>query len=350
MKRCLWILAVFISLFAFFAFPSSAADSADGYLDEFYALFGTDEELNDEIGIELILSEILSSLSDSGGEILGFCASLLGAVMLITLASLLSEQRGALSAVSALSVMAVYSGIYRLVSLSEAALCRMSEMFSALIPIATGITLAGGGVSSAAAEATAMGAVFGAVSGIFVPLLLPLVTLMFALSACASLGGAEIRQLFVRVRSVFMWLLGIVTAILMGGVALQGVICSAKDSAAMRVAKYSASGLLPVIGGTVSASLSSLAAGLSYAKSIIGVQAIYVMLTVALSPLVMMLLYRLILSVSCGLLSFLGTGEGGCGLSYLCFAVDALLSVYGVSLLLYIFELVMFLKSGVALL
>ena len=343
-------MSVFISLLLLFTVSASAAGTADEYLDEFYGLFGTDEELTDEIGVESILTEILSSLSNSGSEILSFCALLLGSVMLILLASVLSEQRYVVSAVTVLCVIGVYGHIHKLVSASEAALCRMSEMFSALIPIATGVTLAGGGVSSAAAEATAMGAVFGAVSGIFVPLLLPLVTLMLALSAAAALGGAEIRSFFVRVRSVFLWLLGIATSILMGGVALQGVICSAKDSAGMRIAKYSASGLLPVIGGTVSASLSSLAAGLSYAKSIIGVQAIYVILTVALSPLVMILVYRMILSFSSGLLSFISSMEGASGLSYLCFAVDALLSVYTVSVLLYVFELVMFLKSGVALL
>ena len=58
----------------------------------------------------------------------------------------------------------------------------------------------------------------------------------------------------------------------------------------------------------------------------------------------------MILSLLGGLLSFLGAGEGAGGLSYLCFSLDALLSVYGVSMLLYIFELVMFMKSGVAIL
>lgn len=350
MKRCIWFLAVFTSLFAFFSFSVSAEGSADEYLEEFYGAFGTDEELTDKIGIEAILSELLSALSGGGGDILEFSAFTLGAVMLIALASTLSEHRHVTSAVTALSVIGIYGGIYKLITVSVAALSEMSRMFFALIPIATGLTLAGGGVSSAGAEATAMGAVFGAVSGIFVPLLLPLVSLMFALSACAALGGAEVRSLFLRVRSVFLWLLGIVTAVLMGGIALQSVISGAKDSASIRIAKYSASGLLPVIGGTVSASLSSLAAGLSYAKSIIGVQAIYVLLTVALSPLVLILAYRMILSVFGGLLSFLGAGEGAGGLSYLCFSLDALLSVYGVSMLLYIFELVMFMKSGVALL
>lgn len=349
MKRLVFVILVFSSLFAFFAFSASASGAED-YLEQLYGTLGTSEELTDEIGIETIISEALSAISGSGGEILAFSAFLLGAVIMISLASAACEQRQVVSAVTALSVIGVYGTIYKLVSVSVSALNRMSEIFFALIPIATGVTLAGGGVQSAGAEATAMGALFGAVSGVFVPLLLPLVSLMFALCACAALGGTEVRALFLRVRSTFLWLLGIVSAILMGGIALQSVISAAKDSASMRIAKYSASGLLPVIGSTVSASLSSLASGLSYAKSVIGVQSIYVLLTVALSPLVLILAYRMILSFFGGLLSFLGSAEGAGGLSYLCFSLDALLSVYGVSMLLYIFELVMFMKSGVAIL
>ena len=349
MKRAVFVILIFVLFFVFFGF-SVSAEGADDYLEEFYVSFGTSEALTDEIGIESILSETLSALYGGGGEILAFCLFLLGSVIMISLASAACEERQVVSTVTALSVIGVYGSVYKLVSVSTSALARMSEMFFALIPIATGVTLAGGGVQSAGAEATAMGALFGAVSGVFVPLLLPLVSLMFVLCACAALGGTEVRSLFMRVRSTFMWLIGIVCAILMGAVALQSVISTAKDSASMRIAKYSASGLLPVIGGTVSASLSSLASGLSYAKSIIGVQSIYVLLTVALSPFVMILAYRMILSIFGGLLSFLGAAEGAGGLSYLCFSLDALLSVYGASVLLYIFEIVMFMKGGVAIL
>ena len=351
MRRALWVLTVFISFALVFTVPSYAKEkSHEGYLESFHELVGESGELSEKIGIEELFSEILSAISSHGGKIVEFSAFVLGGVMLIALASLLSQHRGVQSAVTALIIAGMYGFVYELVSTTQKALEGMSGMFFSLIPIMSGVTLAGGGVSSAGAEATAMGAVFGAVGGIFTPLLLPLVSLMFALSVSASLGGAELRSLFSKARSVFMWLLGIVTAVLLGAIALQSVICSAKDSAAMRVAKYSASGLLPVIGGTVSASLSSLASGLSYAKSIIGAEAIYVLLTLALSPLVLILAYRLVISIASGLLSLVGTDSSSGALFQLTFSFDALLSVYSVSLVLYIFEIVMFMKSGVALL
>ena len=351
MKRIMSVIFIFIALGSAFTTTAHALDdTAQGYLEEFYRLFGTSEELSDRIGIEALLSELLSSLSGSGGAISSFCLYVLGAAMLVAMASLISDKRYVTSAVCALVTVGICERIYRLVLGAQEALSGMSDAFLSLVPIATGVTLAGGGANSAGAEAASMGLVFGVVSGILTPLVLPLICMMLALSVCSALGGAEVRLLFARVRSVFLWIFGIASSILMGGIALQGVISSAKDSAAMRLAKYSASGLLPVIGGTVSASLSSLAAGLSYAKSIIGAQAIYTLVALAIAPLVTMLLYRLILCVGGGLLSFFGEPLGACPFSYVCFSIDALLALYGVSVLLYVFEIVMFMKSGVAIL
>lgn len=351
MRRAVLAVMLFVTAASFFVTPSYAVgDSAEGYLDELYDILGTDESFTDSIGVEALLSELLSAISENGGRAAGFAAYILGGVILISLASLITDRRGARSAVAALVVIGAYGQIYSLAAGAVESLEKMSKTFFSLIPIMSGVTLGGGGVSSAGAEAVAMGTVFGTVSGVFTPLLLPLCSAMLALSVGTALGCAEIGAIFSRVRSFFLWLLGIVTSLLLGCVALQGVICAAKDSAAMRVAKFSASGLLPVVGGTVSASLASLASGLSYAKSIIGAQAIYVIFTVAVSPILLMLIYRLTVSMACGLLSFLGSDGGGGALSNLTFSLDAILSVYLVSTILYTFEILMFMKSGVAIL
>ena len=348
MRRALTFCAIATVLFMLFSLPASASDASEEYLEKFYEAFGG-EQLSGRIGVEELLSEIILALTDGGGRIFTFLAFSLGGAMLVAASSMLTEGKSVQSATVGLVVIGMYSQIYELAGYAMEALEKMSEMFFTLIPIMCGVTLAGGGVSTAGAEATSMGIVFGAVSGVLTPLFLPLVSLMLVISVCASLGGEQVGTFFARVRSVFIFFLGIATSVLLGGVALQRVICSAKDSAAMRVAKYSASGLLPIIGTTVSASLSSLASGLDYAKSIIGAQGIYVILVTALSPLVLILAYRMVLSLSCTLLSFIGAEGGARPFSYLTFSFDALLSVYAVSLLLYTFEIVMFMKSGVSL-
>ena len=349
MKRWVFVLSALSLLFSFFT-VSASAEQGENYVNEFFELVGEDENFTDSIGIGALIEEIGLVLSAESGRIFSFISIMLGSVLIIALASLLSRQRYVALGTSAVVAAGIVGFVFELTGAAAESLEGMSGLFLSLIPIMTGVTLGGGGISSAGAEAVAMGGIFGTVSGVMTPLLMPLVGVMLALSAVSALGGGISSAALSRVRSVFLWLLGIVTAIMLGGISLQTVISAAKDSAAMRMAKYSASGLLPVIGGTVSASLSSLAAGLSYAKGVIGAGGIYVLILSALTPLLLILIYRAAISVSSGLLSFLGASDGAAVLGGIVYALDALLSVYVISVILYVFELIMFMKSGVAIL
>ena len=350
MRRAALLALLLALFFSVFSLCVSAEDgSAEEYIEDFYSLVG-EKGAPDSVGIESLLSELLRALGGERTRISAFAAFVLGAVMLIALAAHTpSGSWGAMGA-SAIAAAGAVGFVFELASSMEAALVEMSELFLAMIPIMTGITLSGGGTSAFATEAMAHGLALGAVSGIMTPLLLPLSVVMLVLSSASALGGGAAREALSRFRAVFLFGLGIVTAIMLGAISLQTVISTARDSAAMRVAKYSASGFIPVIGGAVSASLSSLAAGLSYAKSIVGAGGIYALLLTALSPLLLVLIYRAILSIGSGALSFLGEQSGAASLGAVVYALDALLSVYGISLVLYIFEVVMFMKSGVAIL
>ena len=121
----------------------------------------------------------------------------------------------------------------------------------------------------------------------------------------------------------------------------------AADSAAMRAAKYAASGLIPIVGTTVAGAISTLAAGLSYARGIIGGGAIAVIVYLALSPLVLILLYRLALSIVVIFADFTGAKAVSRMLSAYRFALDMTLSAYSLSALIYVFLIIVFLRIGV---
>jgi stage III sporulation protein AE len=118
----------------------------------------------------------------------------------------------------------------------------------------------------------------------------------------------------------------------------------------MSAAKYAASGMIPVVGSTVAGALSTLASGLSYAKGIIGVGAIVVIVGIIISPLVLLLLHRLALSLALILADFLGVSGASRIFGAFRASFDSLIAVYALCSVLYIFNAVLFMKSGVALL
>ena len=71
------------------------------------------------------------------------------------------------------------------------------------------------------------------------------------------------------------------------------------------------------------------------------------MLVSSLSPLVVMLLYRLALSVAASLADTLSSGGAMRSLSAFRFAADTVIALYSLSVLTYIFEIILFMKGGV---
>ena len=98
----------------------------------------------------------------------------------------------------------------------------------------------------------------------------------------------------------------------------------------------------------MSSAMGTLAAGVGYVKDVIGVGAVSVILIMALSPLVTLLIYRLAISLSEGLLEFIGVGFGVRLFSSFKAALDALIAVFALTVSLLIIEIVILLKSGVS--
>jgi stage III sporulation protein AE len=177
-------------------------------------------------------------------------------------------------------------------------------------------------------------------------LLTPLVFMIFSLSLTSSLSAMPSR-LLKGAKSVFLWLLGIVTTVLVASISMQSFLAVSKDSAALRAAKYALTGTIPIVGSTVSGALSTLIGSLAEARAVIGVGAVAVIFSLAASPIIIMLLYRLALSVATWIFGFIDSGELSC-FSVFRASLDALISLYAISAVVYILEIVIFLKGGVS--
>jgi hypothetical protein len=106
--------------------------------------------------------------------------------------------------------------------------------------------------------------------------------------------------------------------------------------------------MIPMVGGAVSSALATLGGGLSVVRGAVGVGSVTVILGMTLSPLIMLLLYKLSLSIA---LVFLDSGGGMSGgvraFSALKSALDALIAVYSMTVVIAILEVAVFLGCGV---
>ena len=365
-KKIITVLLLLFCLSSAFSFSSYAytdealecGEEAEELLEEFSSLIpdgsGVSLEENElllGIGFDGIMGAVINALRGEGSEIVKFFFTVLGFAILSVVVSLssfnsASAERCAGVGVAVLTGASIYPRLYSIFMTVGDSLESVSSFFGAALPVLTAITTASGSVKTAAVQAANMNITLGIVGTVAVKLLLPLSFALLAIALVSSFGDGGVATVGKGIKGLFSFGLGIVTAVSSAAVALQTVIASASDSAALRAARYAASGLIPVVGSSVSSALSTLAGGFAYAKSTVGAAAIAVIVALTMTPLLSLLLYRAIFSVSITFLDYVGNSLTSRCFSAYRTAIDAAISIYVMSTIVCIIQLIVFMKGG----
>ena len=311
---------------------------------------GGAERLTDAVGVHRLLSDLLAALEGRKTSIFSFALFLFGTAILLAAAEIFSADRRLSPAVFAGVFGALCLPLFsRLIAAMRSLIGSIGEataFLSEMNPLFSAIGAAGGGVFSAAVQSAGVALSLSVIGGLSSSFLLPAVSFLLALSPIAAVDlSGRVSSLSERVRKIFVFFLSIGSLVLVATLSLQTVIASAKDGAAIRAAKYAA-GLLPMVGGALSSSLSVLSGGLSYLRSSAGVSAVAVLLSILGAPLAELILYRLSLFFGSTFLDFLGAK--GAERAFSCFsaALDALIALFAFVAAVMILDVVIFLKSG----
>ena len=354
--RRLVMLIILLLLLPLFSVTASA-DKGEEYIESFWDSLpsGLSDSLISEknpidaVGVEALFRHILSSLSEEQSEISAFFASLVGIFIMSAVASFCpsSFADSAGRVISIVGAVVIYERIYSLYGIISRSVSEISAFFTALIPITSAVSAMSGATLTANTHASGMYLILTLFSGGGGEIISILCAFSLALALAGSVGGESVTRICRGFRSFFGWTVGIMSAIISGILSLQTVISSATDSAALRTARYMTTSLVPVVGSTVSSAISTLAGGLSYARSIIGGGAISAILLLSVSPLVMLLLYRLALSLCVTISDFFGVG-GGLFSSFR-FSLDSVTALYALMAISFVLQLILFIKVGVLL-
>ncbi len=349
--------AVFLFLLAIFS-VTAFADEGDEVLDEFSAIIPDGVDINvdnvtAELGIDAIFSEIAAALADKTGAAVRFFLLLLGFAVIISLTSHASLgidgalDSGVETAVSVIAAAAIFASLYDVCAAVEAGLTAVVDFFASAIPIFTLISTSSGATSTASTQAFNMNLTLALIEKFCTGALLPTSFAVFSLGFTASISEGGAGNVAKGVKSAFLWGVGLVGSVLAAVIAMQSVVASAADNAALRAARYAASGMIPIVGSTVASALSTLGGGMAYLKSTVGMGSVAIILVLSIAPLISLLLYRLAISACLIYLEFSGSAGGVRCYSAFRAALDTLIAVYSMSVLVCIIEVVVFVKGGV---
>ncbi len=356
MIKILKILTIVV-IIAAFSIPAAAKES-DDYISDFEEILPDElsgslegEELSTIVGFDSLLFEISAAFTERRGEIFSFLLLLFGGVLLISFAGMYTGELSGISeaAVGAVISVLVFSRISAIFSEICDSLSALSGFFSAFLPIATGINIASGGANTAVVQGAGIKITLWLLGGVGNSFFISIVGFGLAMSLLCAFGDEGSLSAARGVKNFFVFTVGTTSAILGATLSLQTVISSAADSAALRAARYAATGYIPVVGAAVSGALSTLVSGLTYAKGIIGAGGIAAIVIMALSPLLMLLLYRFSMTAVISFAEYTGRGASVRIFTAFRFSLDSVIALYTMSVLIYIIEMILFMKGGIAL-
>lgn len=205
-------------------------------------------------------------------------------------------------AVRLAAVLAVTGGalgdVSSLLTLGSETVQTLADFTKLLIPVMTAAAVAGGSYTGAAARQMATLFCSNLLLSLIQGVLLPLIYLYIAACAGAVASGSKgVQEIGKLIKWVTQRLLTWVLLAFTGYLSLSGVIAGTADRAAVKLARFAISGMVPVVGGILSDATESVLAGAGLLRNAIGIFGTLAVLGFCLLPFLQLglqyLLYKL---------------------------------------------------------
>ena len=278
----------------------------------------------------------------------GVCLSVIAAVLLT---SLLDSFPGMSKSVSELAVTVLVACLLlgsanSLVSEAVDTVRELSDYGKLLLPVLTTAMAAQGGVTGSTALYTGT-AVFDAVlSALVAAVLVPMIYIYLAL---ATANGALGQDLLKKLRDLAKWLvtwgLKIILYVFTGYMAVTNVISGTADQAAVKAAKLTISGAIPVVGGILSDASEAILVSAGVIKNAAGLYGLIAVFSIAIGPFLRIGVHYLLLKLTGAVCSVFAGKKTTELISDFSGAMGLLLSMTGTVCLLLLISLVCFMKG-----
>lgn len=276
----LFLLPIFITpVSAIEITAPEAPESAQEYMPEDPQSFSE--------GLWIVLKSAIEKLQPSIAEASGTCVAVIAAVMFCSIVQSFSQAtKNVLNLASAIGVgFLLLQPSNSLLQLGIKTITDMTDYGNLLLPVMTSAMAAQGGTATSAAlySGTMLfsSVLSTAVSKVIVPMLYVYICLIIAGSA---VGQEHLKELQKFVKWLMTWLLKIILYLFTGYIGITGVVSGSADAAAVKAAKLTISGVVPVVGGIISDASEAILVSAGVVKSAAGVYGLLAILSVLIGP------------------------------------------------------------------
>lgn len=309
-----WIIFVF--LMAFVILPVTAMEFTAPIAPDSAQIYMPDEQQTFGEGLRHILRQVVTALQPEIANAFKACLSMVAVVLLFRIAESFSVvANGVLRPLSAVALGVVFlesAGI--MIQLGADTVTQLSEYGKLLLPVMTAAIAAQGGTTTSAMLYT--GTVFfdtvlvTIITGMVVPALY--IYICLAISVCAT-GNETLKNAQGFVKWLITWSLKWVIYIFTGYISISGAVSGSVDASALKAAKITLAGAVPVVGSILSDATETILVSAGVMKNAAGVYGILAILALCVRPFVKIGAQYIILKLTasvCGVFDY----KPACGL------------------------------------
>lgn len=344
MKKCLLILM----LLMFLVYPVSAMEFTAPAVPESAEQYMPNSQETFAQGLWYIMKNAISALRPEIGKAFGVCISLIVTVLLISILSNFSEREsGSIRLTGAVMIgVLLLQPVNTLIQLGANTVTELSNYGKLLLPVMTAAVAAQGGTTSSAALYT--GTVFfdSLLTSIISRVIVPAIYIYLCLSVTNSAVDQDmLKKVKDSVKWGMTWCLKTILYIFTGYLTITRVVSGVVDASALKAAKLTISGVVPVVGGILSDATETILLSASVIKSTAGIYGIFAVLAVCVSPFLQIGLQYLLLKLSCGVCNIFGYKPAVALLGDFTGAMGLVLAMTGTVCILLLVSLVCFMKG-----
>ena len=299
-------------------------------------------------GLLELLQKAASQILPNLKEAAAVCGKILLVVLLVSILEQFSEQiklTSRLVGATAIGLL-LLENTGSLIRLGNQTVQEVSQYGKLLLPVMTGALAAQGGVTSSAALYMGTAVFDSALSSIIVNFLLPGIYLFLMI----SIANAAIKEdILCRFQSTVKWLitwsLKIILYVFTGYMTITNVISGSADAAALKAAKLTISGAVPVVGGILSDASEAVLVSTSLVKNTAGIYGILAILALCMGPFLKIGAHYLMLKLTHAVTATIGSKELNSLIGGFSTAMGLLLAMTGSVCLLLLISTVCFMKG-----
>lgn len=204
-------------------------------------------------------------------------------------------------------ILVCFKGV---ISSASSVIKNISKLMQVVFPILIALLVSIGSVTTISIFNPLVAVLTTVVDIIFDKLLYPVFILIFLLTVLGGLTSSiKLDKLTNFFSSAFKWICGIVFTLFTGFLSLQGISAGKFDSISIKATKFAVKSYIPIIGSYVADGMDFIVLGSVLVKNTVGLVAVFVLFIIIISPLLKIILYKLLLQLTSGVLELSGSNK-----------------------------------------